>query len=264
MLIAIDLNDVFNGFLLTEIISYILSGCIAHSYKHNSETWCVWPCEIVKRSGPSYHPWCRSSDPTLWRTPACLCQHRTAGRSLRCSAPWEPGGLWAGPALSGRDICTGKTPGGAFRVADTVSPIITWWYVFVVITVIVYNELKKNAVWRNITCHSFLEYILLSVFQACWTFYRMNYDFSYTDCPDFSTCLWDAGPSVQTASAQGRCTCGSSSQSLGPRAQLDGLLHAAASHSHRASVPVEEHIGNTINQYQFHYSINQNILACFH
>lgn len=54
-----------------------------------------------------------------------------------------------------------------------------------------------------------------------------------------STCHWGAGPSVQTASAQDKCTCDSSSQSPGPGAQWDGLLHAAASHSHRSSEPVK-------------------------
>lgn len=48
---------------------------------------------------------------------------------------------------------------------------------------------------------------------------------------------WGADPAGQTASGQGRCTCCSSSQSLGPAAPQDGLQPPGASRSRGSSSP---------------------------
>ena len=49
---------------------------------------------------------------------------------------------------------------------------------------------------------------------------------------------WGAGPAARTASAQGRCTCCSSSRSPGPAVPRDGRQPPGASHSRGSSSPV--------------------------
>lgn len=63
---------------------------------------------------------------------------------------------------------------------------------------------------------------------------------------DGCTCQMDAGPTGQTASELGRCTCCSSSQSPVPAAQLSDCRHADVSHSQRFSSPAEQNRRNIL------------------